>query len=312
MEGQLLLKGREITVQPVGEEQMEALLRVYRQCEDFLALEPSSHATEEMVKKDLEESRSAGGVYCGIYTADQELIGIVDFIPSGWQNRADTAYMELLMIVRGRRSRGIGAEVQEMVEKYVRDEFNVVQMMADVQVNNPQAVRFWERVGYAISSVAVLQKDQTLTYEMHKSLVPAGEAVIESFNMKFSYVRLLVSNFMECFLFYRDVLGLQPTYGEEEGNYAEFQTGEVTIALFSQNRMAEELGSATPVEERRGPDQAMLNFAVDNVDAVYALLRKKGVQFVAPPIDHADWGVRTAHFRDPGGFLIEIHQHLSV
>ncbi len=33
--------------------------------------------------------------------------------------------------------------------------------------------------------------------------------------MKFDRPRLLVANFTECFLFYRDVIGLKVTWGDE-------------------------------------------------------------------------------------------------
>ena len=44
---------------------------------------------------------------------------------------------------------------------------------------------------------------------------------------------------------------------------------------------------------------------LDDVDAFCARLRARGVQMVTPPTDHVDWGVRTAHVRDPDGHKIE-------
>ncbi|KAA0254227.1 MAG: hypothetical protein EDM79_20930, partial [Chloroflexi bacterium] len=40
-------------------------------------------------------------------------------------------------------------------------------------------------------------------------------------------------------------------------------------------------------------------------------LRAHGVTLLTEPTDHADWGIRTAHFRDPDGHLIEINQPLK-
>lgn len=37
-----------------------------------------------------------------------------------------------------------------------------------------------------------------------------------------------------------------------------------------------------------------------------------GVELATPATDRPDWGIRTAHFRDPAGNLIEIKQRLSV
>ncbi len=44
---------------------------------------------------------------------------------------------------------------------------------------------------------------------------------------------------------------------------------------------------------------------VDDVDAMGAELRKRGVEFLNGPMDRP-WGIRTASFRDPGGYIWEI------
>jgi lactoylglutathione lyase len=47
--------------------------------------------------------------------------------------------------------------------------------------------------------------------------------------MKIDHVRLLVVNFVECFRFYRDVIGLKVLWGDEADSYASFvsQAGEM-------------------------------------------------------------------------------------
>jgi catechol 2,3-dioxygenase-like lactoylglutathione lyase family enzyme len=63
--------------------------------------------------------------------------------------------------------------------------------------------------------------------------------------MKFSHVRLLVSDFDACFRFYRDVMGWRPTWGEEGETYASFDDGSGGgLALFSRDEMAEALQTA--------------------------------------------------------------------
>ena len=51
-------------------------------------------------------------------------------------------------------------------------------------------------------------------------------------------------------------------------------------------------------------------FAVENVDAICQQLQAKGIQLTVGPTDRPDWGIRTAHLRDPDGNLIEINQPL--
>ena len=54
-------------------------------------------------------------------------------------------------------------------------------------------------------------------------------------------------------------------------------------------------------------DAVVLVLATKNVDAAANMLRAKGVALVSEPEDRPDWGIRTAHFRDPDGHLIEIN-----
>ncbi|MFV9644620.1 MAG: VOC family protein, partial [Desulfobacterales bacterium] len=52
-------------------------------------------------------------------------------------------------------------------------------------------------------------------------------------------------------------------------------------------------------------------FEVPNVDKATQELKAKGVVFETEPTDRSVWGIRTAHFRDPDGNLIEINQALT-
>jgi catechol 2,3-dioxygenase-like lactoylglutathione lyase family enzyme len=127
---------------------------------------------------------------------------------------------------------------------------------------------------------------------------------------KYEYTRLLVSHFKECFRFYRDVMGFQPTFGTEDDSYADFAAGAVNIALFDKHEMSEAVGTAHKPPDADAQDSICLVFAVENVDRVCEQVTAKGVPLTVPPTDHADWGIRTAHFRDPDGHLIEINQPL--
>jgi lactoylglutathione lyase len=130
-------------------------------------------------------------------------------------------------------------------------------------------------------------------------------------SFKYEYTRLLVSNFRECFLFYRDVMGFRAGFGAEDGTYAVFPVGEVNIALFDRQEMSENLGTAHKAAHADAQDRVALIFAVDDVDEACQQLTERGVSFVVGPTDHPDWGIRTAHFRDPDGNLIEINHPLQ-
>ncbi len=130
--------------------------------------------------------------------------------------------------------------------------------------------------------------------------------------LNFSYVRLLVVDYPACFRFYQNMLGFTVRLGDEHSGYAELQTGDVTIALFERQTMAEAVGNADLPLDVAGQDRFVVIFAVDDVDETCRQLQTRGVTLVAEPVDRPDWNVRTAHLRDPDGNLIEINSRLSL
>ncbi len=129
--------------------------------------------------------------------------------------------------------------------------------------------------------------------------------------MKLTHVRLLVSDFDACFRFYRDVMGFEVTWGAEGSGYADFRNrGEAMVALFDRQAMAETLGVGDLPTEAQCQDKALLVFEAADLDSTVQALQARGVTFVAEVQDRPDWGIRTAHFRDPDGNLIEINSPL--
>jgi lactoylglutathione lyase len=130
--------------------------------------------------------------------------------------------------------------------------------------------------------------------------------------IKYISTRLLVSDFPACFRFYRDVMGFTSNHGDENGEYASFDTGATDIALYRWQDMAREIGQAEVPSRAVTECKALLCFEVDDVDETYRQLRERGTEFAAGLTDHPDWGMRTAHFRDPDGNLIEIFHPLPT
>jgi lactoylglutathione lyase len=130
--------------------------------------------------------------------------------------------------------------------------------------------------------------------------------------MRLTKVRLLVGDFGRAFRFYRDVVGLQPQFGDEGGLYEEFHVGSAVLSLFDRRRMMEALGTHASIlaQPERVGDAAMVCLEVDDVDAEYRRLTDAGVRFVTEPHDQPNWFVRVAHFRDPEGNLIELSRPL--
>jgi catechol 2,3-dioxygenase-like lactoylglutathione lyase family enzyme len=121
--------------------------------------------------------------------------------------------------------------------------------------------------------------------------------------VKLSQVRLLVDDFGESFRFYRDVLGLETSFGEDDGPYASFRTEGGAIAIFERGGQAEVVGLRLP------GDGAVVVLEVDDTDAEVERLRE---HVVAGPVDRTDWGGRVAYLRDPDGHLVELFQQIPT
>jgi lactoylglutathione lyase len=130
--------------------------------------------------------------------------------------------------------------------------------------------------------------------------------------MKLTRVRLLVNDFARAHRFYRELVGLEPRFGDQNGPYEEFVGDGAMLALFDRRQMMEALGTHASIlaEPEHVGDRAMLCLETDDVDATYERLRDAGVNFVTEPHDRPTWVLRVAHFRDPEGNLIELNSPL--
>ena len=167
---QIVIREPSLEIHPITGEELNAVLEVYRQCEDFLALGPVPTASMKMVLKDIEISHGYGGLFCGIYTAGDRMIGIIDYVPGNFEGNPRAAFLDLLMIAAPYRKQGLGQAVVEAVENEIRKDTQVNVILSGVQVNNPLAIRFWQRNGYQIVSGPKLMPDQTTAYALRKDL----------------------------------------------------------------------------------------------------------------------------------------------
>jgi ribosomal protein S18 acetylase RimI-like enzyme len=166
----IVIPNHNLEIRLITQEDLDAVLDVYRQCEDFLALGPISTASMDMVLKDIEISQDEGGVFCGIYTSDGKMIGVVDYVPSNFEGNPQIAFLSLLMIAESFRKQGVGRAIVEAVENEIRKDPGIIAIGSGVQVNNPQAVRFWQKNGYQIVSGPELMPDQTIVFGLRKDL----------------------------------------------------------------------------------------------------------------------------------------------
>jgi predicted enzyme related to lactoylglutathione lyase len=131
------------------------------------------------------------------------------------------------------------------------------------------------------------------------------------------YPRLLVTRFAECFRFYDAVLpelmGAVRQKGDESAHYANWDVDEqAVVVLFDRAAMAAAAGtSELPASAGPAQDGFMLVMRVPEVDKALATCLAHGGTLVTPATDRPEWGptMRTAHLRDPEGYLIELQSY---
>ncbi len=102
--------------------------------------------------------------------------------------------------------------------------------------------------------------------------------------------------------FYRRAFGLPVFF--EDNDSAVFKFGNTLINLLRLTEAAE-LVAPAGVAGREAGARFVFTVAVDDVDEMCAELAARGVALLNGPMDRP-WGVRTASFADPDGYIWEI------
>lgn len=108
------------------------------------------------------------------------------------------------------------------------------------------------------------------------------------------FIMYLVTDLARAAKFYREALGLPQEIYSEEGQWAEFNCGNLTLSL---------KGGSQPSE---APTGARIALAVDDIHAAYEELQQKGARILSPPTDYSVcWAMEIL---DPDGNLVILHQ----
>jgi catechol 2,3-dioxygenase-like lactoylglutathione lyase family enzyme len=102
--------------------------------------------------------------------------------------------------------------------------------------------------------------------------------------------------------FYQRVFGLPVHF--EDNNSAVFKFGNTLINLLEISS-ARELIEPAKVASREVGSRFVFTIEVDDVDAMCRELVGRGVKLLNGPMERP-WGLRTASFVDPGGYIWEI------
>ena len=84
-EARTLTRDNLFEMRPITPKDYGAVLDVYRQSEDFLALGPEPKASIAMVRKDAESAEREGARFCGIFATDGRMTGVAEFLPSRFE-----------------------------------------------------------------------------------------------------------------------------------------------------------------------------------------------------------------------------------
>jgi catechol 2,3-dioxygenase-like lactoylglutathione lyase family enzyme len=115
-------------------------------------------------------------------------------------------------------------------------------------------------------------------------------------------ITLFVEDLAAAREFYQRVFGLPIHF--EDSDSAVFNFGNTVINLLKVSQAPELIAPAKVADPGAGA-RMQFSIEVDDVDAMVADLQSRGVQILNGPMNRP-WGIRTAAFQDPAGYIWEI------
>ncbi|MDK1022687.1 MAG: VOC family protein [Gammaproteobacteria bacterium] len=143
---------------------------------------------------------------------------------------------------------------------------------------------------YTLIVAAEGQVDNTAS-DIKKGVLPMSDLSI-------GYVNVFVSDFDRAVDFYSNTLGLKRSLREDSFGYASFEAGPISFAVAATEDPAL-VGKHTGI-----------GFMVADIDATYAELIEKGVEFDMPPTKQP-WGGILALMKDPDGNIFYLDPGFS-
>lgn len=105
------MKGEGFEIRPLTACKLDAAVQVYRQS-------GGGQVSGQTVLEDMTSSSQSGGAFCGIYDLQDELVGVIDFVPANYTGKAEDACIRALKIAAPFRGRGYGSKaITRLVEE---------------------------------------------------------------------------------------------------------------------------------------------------------------------------------------------------
>ncbi len=115
---------------------------------------------------------------------------------------------------------------------------------------------------------------------------------------RIAFVRVFVTDWEQALRFYTGTLGMGLALRNDELGWAELDTGEARLAL---ERMAADDAEGVGYVGR----VIAVSLRVPDIDATYAALVERGVEFLGPP-QRQPWGGALVHLKDPEGNVLTL------
>jgi len=158
----------------LGADDYPAAVEVYRRSPRFIVElngRPAESIDLAMVEEDAAQAANHGAPFVGLsLRASGEMIGVADFVPSGYRGRPSLAWLALLMIAEPYQRQSYGAEAYRLIEEAIFADPDVQTIGLGVLVNNGPAIAFWQRMGFQRAGSTVKDKDghEILMLQKHR------------------------------------------------------------------------------------------------------------------------------------------------
>ncbi len=169
-------KNGRLEMRPLGAHDYPAAVEIYRQTPRYLVElngRPAESIGLEMVEEDAAQAANHGAQFVGLFLRPVgEMIGVADFVPSGYKGRPSQAWIALLMIAEPYQRQGYGTEAYRLIEASILADPDVQTIGLGALIINGPALGFWQAMGYQRVGSTVRDKDGREVVILHKQRAP--------------------------------------------------------------------------------------------------------------------------------------------